>query len=251
MVVRLNELQMTSVFRRVATALCVLAGLQAMLAPAQAGQLLVLEVRGTSYKPGDALEDSQNLVLNVGERLTIIGADGNSQILRGPFNGPVLRAPGATSDAQNLQALVTNRKARTNTFGVVRAGVEDARLPEPWVLDVARSGQRCIRMDEAIVFWRESASKAEQISVFPPDRSWRVDLDWAIGQARLALPDEMLSAVGTALVVERAGAEVSLALAVAPQAVTNPQLITSWLMHAGCLQQADAALSQLVSGQAR
>lgn len=213
-----------------------------------AAPLVVMEVRGTTYKQGSTIESDKPITLKEGERLTLIGANGSFVTLRGPFSDlPMKTATAAADSKQNLAALMASRDARTTAVGVVRAGADGAQLPEAWLIDVARSGRRCLKNNEAPVLWREDSAAAETVSVYPGDRSWRVDLDWPAGKDRLQLPPIANVEASASLVVVRKSGEINLSLTNVPNDMPDPLLFASWLFHRGCAQQADAMIKQLAA----
>jgi hypothetical protein len=208
--------------------------------------LVVMEVRGTNLKQGSTVDSDKPLTLKEGERVTLIGANGSYVTLRGPFSDtPLKDSAGSADSKQNLAALVASREARTNSVGVVRAGAETAALPSPWLIDVARPGRRCLKNGSIPVLWREDAAKAETVSVYPGDKSWRVDLNWEAGKDQLNLPPITNIDASASLVVVRGGAEINLSLSGAPADLPDPLLYASWLFHRGCAQQADAMIKAL------
>src|ERR1700676_1270199 len=123
-------------------AVACVAGVALATPAARAGDLVVIEARGLPLQAGQVIDDTKPLVLKEGQRVTLIAANGNTLKLRGPYD----QAPGSgeggsgagLSDA--LQALIVQKQSRTSDVGVVRAGGEAAKLPEPWLLDVRRPG---------------------------------------------------------------------------------------------------------------
>ena len=112
--------------------------------PVQAETLIVMEARGISLKAGAQIDGDQVLTLKEGERLTLIRSDGTVLTLRGPFSKTPAPPTAVASDPkQALAALVNTRAARTSSVGVIRAGEEVMPLPEPWLVDLSRSGMRC------------------------------------------------------------------------------------------------------------
>ena len=213
-----------------------------------AAPLVVMEVRGTTLKTGATIDSEKVLELKEGERLVLIGADGRSVTLRGPFKDvPMKDSPPSLDRSKNLTALLTSRQARTSAVGVVRAGAQMASIPEPWLLDVAESGRRCLPSEGAAVLWREEKGAAESVSVLPADRSWRLDLEWAAGADRLSLPANLGLSGLASVVVVRQSKEVSLSLSTVPVDIPDPMLVASWLFHKGCAQQSDALLRQLAA----
>ena len=112
--------------------------------PIQAETLIDMEARGVNLKAGAQIDGEQVLTLKEGERLTLIRSDGTVLTVRGPFNKSPAPATAVASDPkQALAALVNTRAARTSSVGVIRAGEEVMPLPEPWLVDLSRSGMRC------------------------------------------------------------------------------------------------------------
>ena len=57
-------------------------------AAAGAANLIVLEARGGGLAAGQSIASDKPISLKEGERVTVIGPDGKSVSLRGPFKGP-------------------------------------------------------------------------------------------------------------------------------------------------------------------
>ncbi len=55
---------------------------------AAAANLVVLEARGGGLAAGQSIPSDKPINLKEGERVTVIGPDGKSVTLRGPFSGP-------------------------------------------------------------------------------------------------------------------------------------------------------------------
>lgn len=64
--------------------------------PARAEKLVVVEARGVAQTAGEAIDSSTHLDLRLGERLTLIGENGNQYCLDGPYAGPAM-PPGERS----------------------------------------------------------------------------------------------------------------------------------------------------------
>lgn len=211
-----------------------------------AAKLVVMEARGVSLKPGDTVDSEKVLNLKEGEKLTLIGENGSFVTLRGPYSDRPMKDNAPLADrGRNLAALVANREARTSAVGVARASGEMAKLPEPWLLDVAQSGRRCVQQESDVFIWREVVNSAETVSVAPADRSWQVELQWEQGADRLVLPPEIVLNSAGSIVINRKGEDVSLSISEVPKTLVDPLITASWLFHQGCAQQADALLAKL------
>lgn len=220
-----------------------LAALGASVAHAQ---WVVVDARGGGVKIGQSLAASAPLTLKEGERLVLVSADGRSLTLRGPHSGPPTRESGARSDpAQALAVLLTSRDARTKSVGVVRAGTDAVKTPDPWAIDISRGGPRCLREGERPELWRPEPLAAQAFVVFPADRSWRADLAWAPGQDRLQLPDLSRFQRPTTWLVNIDQKEHALTFSRIPAEITDPFVLAAWMLEKGCIQQGDALLRLL------
>lgn len=214
--------------------------------PAFAAKMIVIEARGANLKPGMSVESTQPLSLKEGERATLIGPDGKTVALRGPFSGPPAPKAGAAADPrQALAALVSTRNARASSIGAVRAGAGQVKLPDPWLIDISRPGPRCLREGETPIWWRPDASAEQPFTVFPLDRSWRADFRWAPGQSAMRAP-KLSKLEGTPTVIVRSDdQELAVGINVIPKDVDDDLVLASWMLEKGCIPQADALLARL------
>lgn len=208
--------------------------------------LIVMEARGGGFKIGQNIDSDKPLTLKDGERVTLIGPDGSKIALRGPFSDvPVQKTAISQDPKKALVALVANREARTSTAGVIRAATQVDKLPDPWLIDVSRSGARCIQQGASPVFWRPNPSQQSVLVVAPADRSFKTEWVWPAGVDRLTIPASSRLQSQSLLRVELDGQEFAIGLAEIPLSIQNPLVLVAWLAEKGCLQQSDALLTQL------
>ena len=218
---------------------------------AQAAKMVVMESRGSTLKIGESVDSSRSLSLKEGERLTLIGPDGKTVTRRGPYNGPVLPPSAGSPDSkQALAVLIATRDARTSSIGVIRAGTDAVKIPSPWLIDITRSGPRCLREDEIPILWRPDSSVQQPFVIFPSDRSWRADFSWLAGEQSLRMPPLAKFQGITSLLVNINQQEFAISLSVIPKAVDDPAVLAAWMLEKGCIQQADALLRMISAGQA-
>jgi len=216
--------------------------------PIQAETLIVMEARGVSLKAGAQIDGDQVLTLKEGERLTLIRSDGTVLTLRGPFSKTPAPPTAVASDPkQALAALVNTRAARTSSVGVIRAGEEVMPLPEPWLVDLSRSGMRCMIEDQTVTFWRPDASQEARLTLVPSDRSYKADFVWPRGAARLPASKLEFKNEFNFFTIQQADQEFALQLMKIPKAIAegNRVILIAWLLEKGCTQQADALLRQV------
>ncbi len=213
---------------------------------ATAANLIVLEARGGGLSAGQSIPSDKPITLKEGERVTVIGPDGKSVTLRGPFSGPPMPGGGAAADPkQALAALVATRDARTSSVGVIRAGTEAAKLPEPWLIDMSRPGPRCLLEGERPVWWRPEAASEQEFTVFPIDRSWRADFRWKVGEDRQPVPPVSRFEGQNSFIVVIDKQEHAISITMVPRDIDNEFVLTSWMLQKGCVQQADALIRKL------
>ena len=215
--------------------------------PIQAETLIVMEARGVNLKAGAQIDGAQVLTLKEGERLTLIRSDGTVLTLRGPFSKTPAPPTAVASDPkQALAALVNTRAARTSSVGVIRAGEEVMPLPEPWLVDLSRSGMRCMIEDQTVTFWRPDASQEARLTLVPSDRSYKADFVWPRGAARLPASKLEFKNEFNFFTIQQADQEFALQLMKIPKAIAegNRVILIAWLLEKGCTQQADALLRQ-------
>jgi len=214
---------------------------------ALSADLVVIDARGLPFQPGQVIDDTKPLVLKEGQRVTLISVNGNTLKLRGPYD----QAPGAgeggtgagLSDA--LAALITQKQSRTSDVGVVRAGSAAAKLPEPWVLDVSRPGNLCVRDGDPLVFWRPSAATTAALTVSPLDKSWKIAATWASGADRLVIPPNLPIQSRATYLIELDETQSAITLNSIPGAVESDAMRAAWMIEKGCQAQAEALLAVL------
>ncbi len=227
---------------------CLLAALGCVQSlPGSAGELVVIETRGTDLKPGQAIEGEKPLVLREGQQVVLISASGKTVKLRGPWDQPPEgNDGGGTADvAAALKTLVAQKMARTDRVGVVRGAGDEVIPPEPWLVDVTHVGNRCLLSDEQITFWRPTATGAAKLTIVPSDRSWQARADWPAGIDRMVVPKTVPLRNRASYVINLDGKEVGITLIAVPSALSNDAMRVGWMMEAGCASQAQALLQHV------
>ena len=214
--------------------------------PAPAAEVVVVEARGIALKAGQVLDDTQPLVLQEGQRVTLIAANGNTIKLRGPYDqAPAAGEAGGANLAQALTALIVQKQTRTSEVGVVRGVTDTSQLPEPWVLDISQPGNVCVRDGTPVVFWRPSAADAANLTVLPTDKSWRLATVWPKGDDRLTLPERYATRNRATYLIDLGKLHAAVTLNVIPASATTDAMRAAWMIEKGCQQQAEALLASL------
>jgi hypothetical protein len=208
---------------------------------AQAANLIVVEARGIGLKPGTTIDSTKPLVLKQGQHVTLISDAGATLSIDGPYNQPPSAGGDGKSLGTALAALATERNARTGEAGVTRGGAPN-KVPEPWLVDVTRSGNVCLREGLQPVFWRPDAKTAASLIVMPVDRSWKSQANWPAGLDRLSVTTDVPVHGGAAYVVNYGGTEYALAMNTIPASLANDSMRAAWMVQKGCEAQAEALL---------
>ena len=218
--------------------------------PVAAAPLIVVDARGGSLKAGQRIDSARPITLKEGERVTLIAPDGKTVTLRGKFSGlPLTGAGAATDPKQALAALMAKRNARTSRVGAVRSASDAKPLPQPWLIDVSTSGERCLRPGQQPIWWRPEAAAQQKFTLLPTDQSWRADFEWAAGQHAIPAPPLAKFDGQTMFVVRMGEQEHGITVNLVPTDLDGSAL-ASWLLEKGCVQQADALLRQMERDQA-
>ena len=211
-------------------------------AAAMAADLVVLEARGTSLRPGQTVNSAAPLSLKQGQHVTLISPTGVTLKLDGPYD----KAPGTdqgrgTPIASTLSMLVTQRQARLGEVGTTR-GAAPATLPDPWVLDASRAGTVCLRDGSEAVLWRPDAAREATLAVAPADHSWKTEARWPAGADRIKVAAPAVIHGGEIYLVSLGGAQSAMKVESVPATLTNDSVRAAWLAGKDCEAQARALL---------
>ncbi|MBI3507429.1 MAG: hypothetical protein HY059_21550 [Proteobacteria bacterium] len=228
---------------RIACAL--LLGLTLLVPPARADELVVVEAKGVDLAPGAKVDGTKVLQLAAGQRLTLVAADGRTVKLRGPYEeAPAPAAGQVASMGDALKNLMSQRGSGTAQLGVVRAAGDAVELPEPWIVDVGRSGARCLLADASPVLWGPKFAAVADLAIEPADRSWRARGQWPAGTDRLSLPSRIPLADGGSYVFDVGGNPANLTIYRMPAGLASPVLQAAWMIEKGCEDQARALVRE-------
>lgn len=208
--------------------------------------LVIVEARGGDLKPGGKIDSAARVSLKPGDKLVVIGPDGKISTVRGTYAGAPVQGGGSVQNARvALSALISTRNDRANTVGAVRSGSSAAPLPDPWLIDISRPGERCTREGERPVWWRPSAEGEAKFAVYPIDRSWRADFVWKDGDDRMRSPPLMRLEGVRMLIIKTGDQERPVRLNIIPKDIDDPVVLTAWMLEKACVQQADALLREI------
>lgn len=219
-------------------------GVALMAAQASAAELVVVEARGVTLKPGQVIDDSQKLTLQRGDELTLVDESGAVIKLRGPYDAAPSAGSGSGIDISNaLAALGTG--GSQSAMGVVRAKVDDVSLPDPWVVDVTHSGKACVRPGTTVVFWRQQSAGQAKLRIMPVDRTWRAESEWPAGMSELPAPSMFPITDRQTYVFDVGGQTATVTLVHVPASLGTDRMRAAWMLQKNCLNQTKALVATL------
>ena len=211
---------------------------------ASAAELVVVEARGLTLKPGQTVDDTQKITLQRGDELTLVDESGAVIKLRGPYDGPPTAGSSSGIDVSNVVAALSTGGTHS-AMGVVRAKVEDVTLPNPWVVDVTHSGKVCVRPGASVVFWRQQSAGEMKLRIMPVDRTWRAEAEWPAGASELTAPSMFPITDRQTYVFDLGGQTATVTLVHVPASLGTDRMRAAWMLQKSCLNQTKALIATL------
>ncbi|MGH7124936.1 MAG: hypothetical protein ACREFI_11230 [Stellaceae bacterium] len=211
---------------------------------ASAAELVVIESRGVTLKPGEVIADSQKITLQRGDELTLVDESGAVIKLRGPYDAPPNAGTGSGVDISNALAALSTGGTQS-AMGVVRAKVDDVTLPDPWVIDVTHSGKVCVRPGTSMVFWRSQSAGTARLRIMPVDRTWRAESEWPAGVSELPAPVMFPITDRQTYVFDLGGQTATVTLVHVPNSLGTDRMRAAWMLQKNCLNQTKALVATM------
>lgn len=219
----------------------------AMAAPAMASDMVVIQSSGTPLAQGTMIDGSQTLTLAEGASVTLISSDGTPVTLSGPYTGtPASSAAGNGNSgvATAIAGLFSGPKTSTASLGAVRAAKDvqaEAKAPEPWVVSVEGSGNRCIE-NGPTTLWRASGDKAAKLTL--NDGIRKASAPWPAGKTKMSVPAGYFKDGKTYTAAIEGGEAVELQVHVVPGNLSTVEKV-AFMANKGCSDQAISLLGQI------
>ena len=213
-------------------------------AQASAAELVVVEARGLTLKPGQVVDDGQKLTLQKGDEITLVDESGAVIKLRGPYDAAPNAGSGSGVDISNALAVLSTGGSQS-AMGVVRAKVENVTLPDPWVIDVTHSGKACVRPGTSVVFWRQQSAGTAKLRITPVDRTWRAESEWPAGASELSAPATFPITDRQTYVFDLGGQTATVTLVQMPASLRTDRMRAAWMLQKNCLTQTKALITAL------
>ena len=218
--------------------------LSAIAGSANAAPLIVVEARGIAIKPGTVLDSTRPLTLKQGQHVTLISESGSTLKFDGPYDRlPTAQGGSGVDLSRTLGVMVSQRQARSGEFGTTR-GAPLAALPDPWLIDVTRSGSSCLGEGREPVFWRPSSTTDAKLAITPVDRSWMAQSEWPAGSERLTVTTDVPMRAGETYIITFNGVDHAVTIVPVPAVLSTDAMRTAWMADKGCESQAQALQAQ-------
>lgn len=223
----------------------------APLAGAEAAQMVVISSNSSAAAAGGMIDGDKTLNLSSGESVTLLSASGKTVKLSGPYNG----APGAQAPAGGdnkamaaISAMFQSQKKSTASLGAVRSATTEAaevQVPDPWLVSVENSGDRCVR-DGKAVLWRASSDASRLKLEGTSSLKKKIEGAWPAGKDRIAAPKGFFSD-GQTYRASLDGKTVEITTHMLPSGLNyaNPVEVASAMAQRNCTNQAMALLNTL------
>ncbi len=219
-------------------------GAALLAAQASAAELVVVEARGLTLKPGETIDDTQKVTLQRGDELTLVDESGAVIKLRGPYDAAPSAGSGSGLDVSNALAALSTGGTQS-AMGVVRGKVEDVTLPNPWVIDVTHSGKACVRPGTTVVFWRQQSAGEAKLRIMPVDRTWRAESEWPAGASELPAPTMFPITDRQTYVFDLGGQTATVTLVHVPASLGTDRMRAAWMLQKNCLAQTKALITTM------
>ncbi|HIJ83569.1 MAG TPA: hypothetical protein HPQ00_05105 [Magnetococcales bacterium] len=216
--------------------------------------LVVLEAKGAGLKAGQVIDSTLPLALAEGESAALIADTGRIIRLKGPHkDAPLAKDGGNVGNVKEAMASLINAGgAENSSLGATRSAdsafklaKDGKRLPDPWLVDVTRSGSHCYREGERLALWRPDDATDSKIRVIIGENTWKARTDWPKGKSNLALPADVPIQDGVSITMEVDDKKNESVLHIVPSTVKSDPAKVAWMHEKGCTNQFMALLSTL------
>ncbi len=220
--------------------------------PAGAADFVVIASDVSTIQEGNIIDGEAPLVVPEGKSVTLVAEDGTAVTLKGPFNGVPAPEGGDTSgDRALLTALkglfgLGSRESSTSIGGVRGAGPARTQ-PDPWLIDISRSGHQCVLTGGLATLWRADTRETTNVTLRNNRTGAKASTDWPSGAATLDWPTGIALEDGAsymARVQEFLGAR-KLILHLVPGDLPTDAHRVAWMAERGCTEQARLLLARV------
>jgi hypothetical protein len=163
---------------------------------AKAADMVVLDSNYAKYQVSTVIDGSQAITLPAGKMIELLGADGSTRKIEGPYSakpGADIGDTGAGSQlVAALSGLLKDSKRSTASLGTIRSGgaikgVSDD-VVDPYLVNVDVEGNRCITQGPVILQSNADNSAARKLVLQQRGRVKKLSGRWPSNTERLQMP---------------------------------------------------------------
>lgn len=221
-------------------ALCLAASL--MAGAAMAGQLVVVSSSVDKWKAGQVLPPGTALDVPEGGKVTLVGSDGKTLVIKGPYKGTPQAPAGSNDLADKLSKMLSASATDNTTLGATRnvslGGSSDGR--KPFSIDSSNTGTQCALADAPPQIWRGGASRSATGSLSRVGSGEQGALRWEAREQMAAWPaDVAITSGGRYLLrVQGRSSPAEFQLKLVPGNLSTDGHRALWMLEQGCGDQA-------------
>lgn len=215
----------------------------------RAGEMVVIASTLPGLAPGQIIEGAQAIEIPEGGKLTLILQSGAALHLTGPFTGaPEDEAPPGVAEPDLIAAvalLASDEGVNVSELGVTR-GLTVVIPEDPWVIDVMRGGDHCVRAGGAAL-WRGKVGAGQSMTLKHVAQRRKATVNWPRNKETLSWPGDVPFEDGAVYLV-RLGASplpTKLVLHFVPAGLPSEARRAVWMAGKGCRLQAKALLNTI------
>jgi hypothetical protein len=181
---------------RLQQALLALVILGGWAAPGRANDLVVIASSDPSVELGAVIDGSRSMSVAANASVVLVSSAGRTIKVTGPFHGaPDVSDSGSEGRlTESLSRLIATDTASTTKLAASRGGAKTApaNRPDIWGIDVARTGNYCLRPDRAVMLWWDAARSGAIVSISRAGHtSSGVRIRWPSGKRHHSWPAEL------------------------------------------------------------
>ncbi|CAK0748199.1 putative SH3 domain-containing protein [Azospirillaceae bacterium] len=208
---------------------------------------VVIRTTAPSLKAGQMVKTGEKVSLPAGATATLVGKDGKTISLTGPFNGLAESGGGGGGDPQVVAALsrlLTAKGTETSTLGATRSA-SGASKDDPYVV-IPTDGDHC-QVANAPAVMKRAIGIADEEIIITPEGGEPITVAWAAGELELLWPEAAAMKDKGVYFVKVPGRSKPWRIVthVASKPMSSPVATVAWMADQGCRRQALVLLNQL------
>lgn len=210
---------------------------------AMAGQLVVVSSTVDKWKAGQVLPAGAALEVPEGGKVTLVGSDGKTLVIKGPYKGTPQTPAGGNELADKLSKMLSASTTDNATLGATRSAGPigsgtDGR--KPFSVDSSNTGTQCAMAGAPPEIWRGAASRSVTGSLTRVGSAEQGALRWEARQQMAAWPADVavLSGGRYLLRVQGRSSPAEFQLKLVPGDLQTDGHRALWMMEQGCTDQA-------------